>query len=273
MGPELLAGISLTASFLAGAMALFAPCCITFLFPSYLGTIFSQKSRVMYYTLVFAAGLASVIIPIALGFRAAIDFLDLYHPQIYYAGALVMILMGILLIKPIIRFPMLFEIPKKDRPINTPSIFGLGVMSGLTSSCCAPVLFAAVTLISISPSTATAIVIAMAYVAGIVMPLFLMSILYEKVTGKIEVWGKLKVSSVMKKASAILFILTGLIIAWANWKGLIQMQQDGEWNVKVRTLIFGISKITDNMLLDATAVTLIAVSIYILYLKYGKNEY
>ena len=53
-------GISLTGSFLAGALALFAPCCITFLFPSYLGTIFKERKNVMFYTLIFALGLASI---------------------------------------------------------------------------------------------------------------------------------------------------------------------------------------------------------------------
>src|SRR3990167_6276836 len=93
-------GISLTASFLAGVLALFAPCCITFLFPSYLGTIFKEGKRVMLYTLIFALGLSFILIPIALGFRFAIFFLDAYHTPIYYLGAAVMVLMGIMTLKP-----------------------------------------------------------------------------------------------------------------------------------------------------------------------------
>jgi len=38
-------GISLTASFLAGVLALFAPCCITFLFPSYLEERFLKAAQ------------------------------------------------------------------------------------------------------------------------------------------------------------------------------------------------------------------------------------
>jgi hypothetical protein len=63
MDTNFLFGISLTASFLAGVLALFAPCCITFLFPSYLGTIFKENKRVMYYTLVFALGLGLILVP------------------------------------------------------------------------------------------------------------------------------------------------------------------------------------------------------------------
>ncbi|MEK7522186.1 MAG: cytochrome c biogenesis protein CcdA, partial [Patescibacteria group bacterium] len=81
-------GISLTGSFLAGALALFAPCCITFLFPSYLGTIFKERKNVMFYTLVFALGLASILIPVALGFRLFIFFFDQFHRTIYFLGGL-----------------------------------------------------------------------------------------------------------------------------------------------------------------------------------------
>ena len=176
----MLFGVSLVASFLAGSLALFAPCCITFLFPSYLGTIFKDRTKIIYYTLVFAAGLAMVLAPVALGFRFFILFLDTYHKGIYYVGAIVMILMGIMTVKPMFHLPRFFNMPKFNPEINTSSVFGLGVMSGLTSSCCAPVLLAAVTLISLSPSTFQALVVAMAYVSGIVAPLFLMSVLYQK---------------------------------------------------------------------------------------------
>src|SRR3990167_6517485 len=181
-----LMGISLTASFLAGVLALFAPCCITFLFPSYLGTIFKEQKKVMYYTLVFALGLAFVLVPIALGVRFAILFLDTYHEQIYYLGAVIMILMGIMTLKPIFHLPQFFHVSSpQTKNINSLSIFGLGLMSGLTSACCAPVLFAAITLTSLSPSLFQALIVSLAYVTGIVMPLFVMSMFYEKATSKI----------------------------------------------------------------------------------------
>ena len=94
MNSNFLFGVSLTASFMAGVLALFAPCCITFLFPSYLATIFKEKKKVMYYTLIFALGLSFILVPVALGFRFIVFFLDDFHREIYYVGAFVMILMG-----------------------------------------------------------------------------------------------------------------------------------------------------------------------------------
>src|SRR3989344_7143942 len=153
MDTNFLIGVSLTASFLAGVLALFAPCCITFLFPSYLGTIFrstggnGNRPKIMFYTLLFALGLAFILIPIALGFRFAIFFLDSYHTPIYYLGAAIMILMGIMTIKPIFHIPQFFHVSAtENKNINAFSIFGLGLMSGLTSACCPTVIFFFITL-------------------------------------------------------------------------------------------------------------------------------
>src|SRR3989344_778206 len=187
-------GISLTASFLAGALALFAPCCITFLFPSYLGTIFKSSSaeasegqgKVMFYTIIFALGLSFILIPVALGFRFFIYFFDQFHKQIYYLGGLFLILMGIMTVKPLIQLPQFFRFtPKVDKKVNVFSVFGLGFMSGLTSSCCAPVLFAAVTLTSLSPTLFQSLLVSFAYVLGIVFPLFILSLIYQKTTSTI----------------------------------------------------------------------------------------
>ncbi|PIT88993.1 MAG: hypothetical protein COU27_02695, partial [Candidatus Levybacteria bacterium CG10_big_fil_rev_8_21_14_0_10_36_7] len=163
MDTNFLFGISLTASFLAGVLALFAPCCITFLFPTYLGTIFKESKKVMFYTLIFALGLSFILIPVALGFRFLIYFLDAYHTEVYYLGAIVLIVMGISTVRPLFHIPQFFNVkPEIDKKVSAGSVFLLGIMSGLTSSCCAPVLFAAITLTSLSPSLFQAIVVSAA---------------------------------------------------------------------------------------------------------------
>src|SRR3989304_8709301 len=133
MSNNFLFGISLTGSFLAGALALFAPCCITFLFPSYLGTVFKEGKKIVFYTFIFALGLAFILIPVSLGFRTLIFFFDQYHKGIYYLGGLFLIFMGIMTLKPLFRIPQLFHIkPDLNRKINTISVFTLGLMSGLS---------------------------------------------------------------------------------------------------------------------------------------------
>lgn len=256
-------GISLTGSFLAGTLALFAPCCITFLFPSYLGTIFKERKNVMFYTLVFAIGLASILIPVALGFRIFIFFFDEFHRLIYFLGGLFLILMGFMTIKPLFNIPQFFHVkPGLNKKIDVFSVFGLGLMSGLSSSCCAPVLFAAVTLTSLAPNTFQAIIVSSAYVLGIVFPLFIMSLFYEKLTNKISGSNRQKIYDIFKFLGAFIFITSGILIIIFDALNKIQMYQMEKYTKPLRLLIFQLSKYFQNPTLDL----LIFISIiFILY--------
>lgn len=272
MDTNFLFGISLTASFLAGVLALFAPCCITFLFPSYLGTIFkSGRGKVIFYTFIFALGLAFILIPIALGFRFFVFFLDDYHKQIYYLGAFILIGMGIMTLKPIFHIPQFFHVePKLDKKINAGSVFGLGLMSGLTSSCCAPVLFAAVTLTTLSPSLFQAIIVSMAYVLGIVFPLFILSLGYEKFSKKISGENRQKTYNILKYLGASIFIISGILIGIFNFYNKIQMKQMDGYSKSIRILVFEIAKWFQNPILDIS-VFLIIVFIFYKLLKHGSK--
>lgn len=261
MDSNFIFGVSLTASFLAGVLALFAPCCITFLFPSYLGTIFKEEKKVIFYTIIFGLGLSLILIPVALGFRFFVFFLDDYHKQIYYLGAFFMIFMGVMTIKPIFHLPQIFHFnPKLDKKINTGSVFGLGLMSGLTSSCCAPVLFAAITLTTLSPSLLQALVVALAYIMGIVFPLFILSIVYKKTTNKLSGGNRQKIYNIFKILGASIFFVAGILIAIFNYLGKIEMKQGDAYSKGVRLLIFEIAKIFQNPFID-TAI-FIAITIF-----------
>ncbi len=263
MDTNFLFGISLTASFLAGVLALFAPCCITFLFPTYLGTIFKESKKVMYYTLIFALGLSFILVPVALGFRFFIYFLDMFHAEVYYIGAAVLIFMGVMTIKPLFHIPQFFHHePKLDKNINTGSVFGLGIMSGLTSSCCAPVLFAAVTLTSLSPSIIQALFVAFAYVLGIVFPLFILSLGYKKTTQKLSGKTRIRIYKVFQYLGAAVFILTGILIAVFNYMGKINMSDMSGYSTDLRIIIFEIAKFFQNPILD---ISVFLIVIFVFY--------
>ncbi len=269
-------GISLTASFLAGVLALFAPCCITFLFPSYLGTVFKSGTKVMFYTLVFALGLSIILIPVALGFRFFIFFFDSWHKQIYYFGGLFLIFMGFMTIKPIFHFPQLFKLPrlaplarddKGGEKINIFSVFSLGVMSGLSSSCCAPVLFAAVTLTSLSPTLFQALIVSLAYVLGIVFPLFILSLFYNKLTNKISGSNREKIYKIFQALGAGIFIISGVLIIIFNYYNKIQMYQMEVYTKPLRLMVFNISKYFQNPIIDLLIFSFIIFIFYKLIKK------
>lgn len=265
MNTNILFGVSLTASFLAGVLALFAPCCITFLFPSYLGTIFKDTKKVMLYTIIFALGLSFILIPIALGFRFFIFFLDAYHKQVYYAGASILILMGIMTIKPLFHIPQLFHMkPDINKKIDAGSVFTLGLMSGLTSACCAPVLFAAVTLTTLSPTLLQAAIVSLAYVLGIVFPLFVLSVFYKKATATLTGQFRQKVYTVFKYLGAAIFIVSGILVAIFNYFDKIQMNQMEGYSNNIRMLAFNTSKYFQNPIVDSITFLVILAIFYTL---------
>ncbi|MDR9452291.1 MAG: cytochrome c biogenesis protein CcdA, partial [Acidimicrobiia bacterium] len=77
-------GGSLFAAFVAGGVALFAPCCIVFMFPAYLAAaVRNRRWRLVPLTLVFAAGIAVVLVPVTLGIGFLTRSLLQFHGPIY----------------------------------------------------------------------------------------------------------------------------------------------------------------------------------------------
>jgi len=271
--PNLFLGISLTASFIAGVLALFAPCCITFLLPSYFGTIFRDRKKVLLYTLLFALGLSFILIPIALGFRFFVFFLDAYHKQVYYLGGAIMVFMGLMTIWPVFHLPQIFHVtPKVDQKTNAWSVFVLGLMSGLTSACCAPVLFAAVTLTTLSPTLFQALLVSIAYVLGIVFPLMLISMSYSKVTGIIGK-NRAKIYKVFQVLGVGIFFLSGITITVLNYFDKIQMNSEKDsYGRVIRNIVFEISKYFQNRIVDLLIFSLILFAFYKLIIKFKNYE-
>ncbi|MBI2617772.1 hypothetical protein HYW55_06575 [Candidatus Gottesmanbacteria bacterium] len=263
-------GVSLTASFLGGMVALFAPCCITFLFPSYLGTIFKERSRVVLLTLVFALGLGSILVPVALGMKIIVSLFDQFHTTTYLLGALFMFLMGLFTlfeVKLMLPLPY-FTMPKETTVIST---FLLGVFSGITSSCCAPVLFAAITLSSLSPSILTALIVASVYVLGIVFPLFFLSLFYEKVTNQYLYKVKSAIEKPLKIIAAITFMVSAIGIAYLALSGQIEMDSNMAYGASLQQFIYTLSGRLQNPFLDLLIAIALILFITIL-IKEARHE-
>jgi cytochrome c biogenesis protein CcdA len=181
MGSSLLAGGSILAAFLAGGVALFAPCCIVFLAPSYLAVaVKNRRWRLLPLTFVFAAGLAAVLLPITLGMSLVAATISNYHAPLYYAGgALMLALAAYSLSGRMWSLPSVLRAPDTARG-DTGSFFALGMFSGIASSCCAPVLAGVMTLSALSGSAAGGVALGLAYVLGMTFPLFVMALVWDR---------------------------------------------------------------------------------------------
>jgi len=181
MGSSLLTTGSVLAAFFAGGVALFAPCCIVFLAPSYLAVaVKNRRWRQLPLTFVFAAGLGLVLIPITVGMSLVAGTISNYHRPLYYAGgALMLLLAAYSLSGRMMRLPAVLRAPDTARG-DAGSFFALGVFSVIASSCCAPVLAGVMTLSALSGSAVGGVALGLAYVFGMTLPLFVMALAWDR---------------------------------------------------------------------------------------------
>ncbi|OGY18758.1 MAG: hypothetical protein A2900_02080 [Candidatus Chisholmbacteria bacterium RIFCSPLOWO2_01_FULL_50_28] len=179
-GSQALYQISLIAAFAAGIVALFAPCCISYLLPAYFANIFKEKKRVLMATLIYSLGIFVVMLPVVLGAKALSLLFFRLHDQTYTIGGIFMLVLAAFSLLGI-KLPMPhFALRQKEQEHDPFSTFTLGIFSGITSACCAPVLIGVVTLSALTPTTLQALGVGLAYVFGMVTPLYLASAFIHK---------------------------------------------------------------------------------------------
>lgn len=178
---DIIFSASIIASFLAGMVALFAPCCITVLLPAYLSSAFREKKNILKMTFIFFLGISSIIVPIGLGAASLAQFFRDFHSELYIFGGSFMLLLAVMaVLGKGISLPLPKKIKAKIDPSNTKSVYVLGLLSGAATSCCAPVLAGAMTLAVISGAFWKAIIVVFAYVFGMTFPLFITAYFYDK---------------------------------------------------------------------------------------------
>ena len=225
MGDLLTTG-SVLAAFFAGGVALFAPCCIVFLAPSYLAVaVKNRRWRLLPLTFVFAAGLALVLVPITLGMSLVASAIANYHQPLYYAGgALMLALAAFSLSGRMVSMPSFLRAPDTRRG-DSASFFALGVFSGIASSCCAPVLAGVMTLSALSGSALGGITLGLAYTFGMVFPLFVMALAWDRYhlgerrwlrakPVRIRVAGRTLATNTVNLAGAVAFAVMGGLVLW-----------------------------------------------------------
>jgi cytochrome c-type biogenesis protein len=230
MGGLLTTG-SILAAFFAGAVALFSPCCIVFLFPAYLAAaVKNRRWRLLPLTLVFALGLGVVLLPVTVGVGLISASLARYHTPLYVVGG--MLLLGLAFLALTGRtwsMPSFVRAPSIERS-DTAGVFALGVFSGVASSCCAPVLAGVMALSALSGSLVGSTGLGLAYVFGMVFPLFLTALLWDRLRlgerrlfqakpVRLRITGKTIDTNTVNVAVAIAFALMGVFVLFLAANG------------------------------------------------------
>ena len=175
---QVLLSTTILASFLGGIVALLAPCCVSVMLPAFFASSFRRRSRILGMTLVFAAGVGAIILPIALGAAVISRVLFGYHIWIFSAVGLAMVAVGA---ATLAGWKMMLPMPSgRGGGTGIGSVFGLGVFSGAASACCAPVLAGVAALSGAASSFPAALAVGIAYVFGMVAPLCALALLWDK---------------------------------------------------------------------------------------------
>ena len=266
--------ISLIAAFIAGMVALFAPCCISYLLPAYLGNIFKEKKRVIFMTLIYSLGIFVVLLPVVLGAQFLASMFFKLHDQTYLFGSILLIgvaflsLFGIKLPMPHLSFKT-----KGGKP-DVLSTFILGLFAGVTSACCAPVLLGVITLSSLTPTTALALGVGGAYVLGMVTPLYLSAVFIDRFNLLSKPWLKTKITQInlddkiypifaSNLIAFAIFFLAGLAMMILTLQGRLGMTaSQAILSQMINNLAFKITAVTGNPWLNLTFAVVVVYLIY-----------
>lgn len=277
MDPSILFGGSLVAAFVAGIIALFAPCCISVMLPAYFAGTFQNRRTLIAMTLLFAAGVATVILPIVLGASFLVGLITTHHAIIYITGGFLLVGLALFVLAG-----GQLHLPMPGRSANTKagplSIYSLGVFSGVASSCCAPVLAGVIALSSFASSFGLVLLLGISYVIGMVAPLLVISLLWEHYD-----WGssrlfrprsfRFKIGPFQRTVTGTTLstgVLLGVMGIVAIWIGITQesMPSADGWESKVALLLQRYGRIvTDklswipNWLAAVVIITILALAI------------
>ncbi|HEY8678566.1 MAG TPA: cytochrome c biogenesis CcdA family protein [Candidatus Dormibacteraeota bacterium] len=172
---------SMIAAFLGGILALFAPCCVVSLLPTFTATAIERGRRRLPLTaLLFAAGVAAILLPIVLGIGALGQLFAGHRREVFLVVGLFLAFLGVSILAG-----KQWMLPMPALSLRTSGagggrVFLLGLVSGIASSCCAPVVAGVVAMSALSASIFGALGLGLAYVFGMVFPLFLAALFWDR---------------------------------------------------------------------------------------------
>ncbi|MBI4089917.1 MAG: hypothetical protein HY421_00775 [Candidatus Kerfeldbacteria bacterium] len=221
---DLLVSTSIVAAFVAGMAALFAPCCITVLLPSYLGSIFRERRKVFLMTFIFFLGILAVFLPLGLGSAMFGQLLSRYHNVIFTVGGVFLLALGASLLLGR-RFSLPWKVNPQLKSHHPASVLTLGFFSGIATTCCAPVLAGVLALSALPGSIWLGGAYTLAYVLGMVAPLFFLSLLLDRTKAtqqlmkvrrpmEYRLFGRVVRVTIPDAMSGAVFTAMGILTIW-----------------------------------------------------------
>ena len=284
---ETLVGTSLIAAFVAGVAALFAPCCITVLLPSYLGNIFKEKYKIFFMTFVFFLGVLTVFLPIGLGASFLAQAFSKYHNIIFTVGGIFLVVLGLTML-----LGKKFTTPASVRDgmkRHVSSIYVLGIFSAIATTCCAPVLAGVLTLGVASGTIVWGALYTLAYVVGMTLPLFIIAAFLDKAnlterftnakkTVAMRIGGFSWRITVSELISGLIFLLMGGYITYLAFSDKLFTHSSYQlemnlWNAKFLGAINGFVTLIPEYIWALLFIGIVSSISYVFIKQYKKQKH
>lgn len=149
--------------------------------PTFVGAALERgRMRLPVTAAIFAAGIATVMLPIVLGIGLLGQLLAAHHREVFFAVGLFLALLGVQVLSG---RPWALPMPMLRLRVSGSSvgaIYALGLTAGFASSCCAPVLAGVAAISALAGSVAGSLGLGLAYVFGMVFPLLVAVLFWDR---------------------------------------------------------------------------------------------
>lgn len=220
--------VSFLASFLGGLLSLLSPCS-ALLLPAFFAYAFQSRGELVGRTAVFYLGLCATLVPLGMGISAASALVYGHRSTLITVSGLVIIVLGVVqILGGGFSFGPLERLRGRVNGDSIVTTFFLGAVYGFAGFCSGPILGAVLTVAATSGSVPRGAGLLATYAAGMAAPLFLMSLLWERLDLGHRRWLRGREASLGRFSfhstnliSGLMFVTIGvLFIAFEGTSGL-----------------------------------------------------
>ncbi len=224
--------LSFIAAFLGGLLTIL-PSCGPFILPAFFALAFKEKDRLVLMTLVLFAGFLTTFIPLGLGITALVYFFFTNIAFIHILSGILLISLGLMSFFGV-RLPLAIHSKLVPKGHDILSIFIFGMVFGMaTGSCTAPSFGAVLTVVVAQGVGFESILLLGAFALGMILPLMLLAIFFDRIPEKkkqwlfrkvftLKVFGKKRKIPLSNMLAAILFTLMGVVFLFSSIQNTLQ---------------------------------------------------
>lgn len=220
--------IGIIGALIAGILSLISPCS-ALLLPAFFAYAFSSLKELTGRTLVFLAGLATVLVPIGTGLAGIGQVVTTHRGSIIAIAGWIIIALGIYtFFGGGFSIPGLSRLNSRVKGSGWVSVYLLGAVYGFAGFCAGPMLGAVLTTAAVSGSAFYGGAIMFSYAVGMAVPLFILALLWDRfdlgnkawLRGKTLTVGPVTTNTLSMVAGGLFIIIGALFLTSHGTAGL-----------------------------------------------------